>query len=340
MAACRDHRRRRHAGAGGLRSARPPRRRRPPPPRLRPPRLPRRAAPRHRGPVSAAPASRPRRPADDTGGTIYVLDAGRAVRPGRPAARLHRRGHGVLLGHDLPVAHGVHALAGRRPRAPSSPPDLATDLGTATDGGKTWAFTLRDGVTFQDGSPITCADIAYGVSRTFATDVINQGPTYAIAYLDIPYDADGTSAYKGPYKGTAAQQALFDKAVTCSADGKTITFHLNKPVADFNYTVTLGFSPVPKAADTGETYGVAKPPVASGPYMVESYTTGNGGKMVLVRNPKWSQASDPYRTAVPGQVGSRLRHRPQGHRPAGHGRARAMTRPRSSTARSSPRTSP
>ena len=70
-------------------------------------------------------------------------------------------------------------------------------------------------MTFQDGSPITCADIAYGVSRTFANDVINQGPTYAIAYLDIATDADGSSSYKGPYTGVG--QELFDKAVTCTA---------------------------------------------------------------------------------------------------------------------------
>lgn len=176
-------------------------------------------------------------------------------------------------------------------------PDLATDTGTATDGGKTWAFTLRDGVTFQDGSPITCADVKYGISRTFATDVINQGPTYAIQYLDIPTDPkDGSSMYKGPYKGTG--QDLYDKAVQCSADNKTITFHLNQPLGDWNYATTLGMSPVPKAADTGETYGQpGHLAVASGPYMVQSYQTGNGGKMVLVRNPKWDQASDPYHHA-------------------------------------------
>jgi len=175
-------------------------------------------------------------------------------------------------------------------------PDLATDLGTASDGGKTWSFTLKDGVKWQDGTDITCADVAYGTSRTFATDVINQGPTYAIAYLDIPSDADGSSSYKGPYTGVG--QALYDKAVTC--DGKTITFHLKHAVADFNYAVTLGFDPVPKAADTGETYGTVAPfAVSSGPYMVESYTTGNGGKMVLVRNPNWDPATDPYRKAYP-----------------------------------------
>jgi peptide/nickel transport system substrate-binding protein len=172
-------------------------------------------------------------------------------------------------------------------------PDLATDLGTHNDDATQWSFTLRDGATFQDGSPVTCEDVKYGTSRTFATDVINQGPTYQIAYLDIPTDKDGSSAYKGPYKKTG--QDLYDKAVTC--DGNTITFNLNKPVPDFNYTTTLGFSPVPKDADTGETYG--DNPVSSGPYQIDSYETGNGGKMILVRNPNWNKDSDTYRKAYP-----------------------------------------
>ncbi len=230
------------------------------------------------------------------GGTIYLLQQGsqwNQVDPQRAytgedlaffSATIYRSLTAYTYSPDNPTASKLVA-------------DLATDTGKPTNGAKTWSFTLRDGVTFQDGSPITCADIAYGVSRTFATDVINQGPTYAIAYLDIPSDAKGNSMYLGPYKKTG--QDLFDKAVTCSADGKTITFNLKQAVADFNYTVTLGFSPVPKAADTGETYGVAKPPMASGPYMVQSYTTGNGGKMILVRNPKWNQSSDTYRTAYP-----------------------------------------
>jgi peptide/nickel transport system substrate-binding protein len=172
-------------------------------------------------------------------------------------------------------------------------PDLATDTGTANADATEWSFTLRDGPTFQDGSPITCEDVKYGVSRTFATDVINQGPTYQIAYLDIPTDKDGSSAYKGPYSGKG--QDLFDKAVTC--DGNTITFKLNKSVPDFNYATTLGFFPVPADQDTGETYGDS--PVSSGPYQIDSYETGNGGKMILVRNPNWDQASDPIRKALP-----------------------------------------
>jgi peptide/nickel transport system substrate-binding protein len=182
-------------------------------------------------------------------------------------------------------------------------PDMATDTGRASADARTWSFTLRDGLTFQDGSPITCEDVRYGVSRTFATDVINYGPTYAIVYLDIPGDpnADNGSQYPGPFTATADQQALFDQAVVC--DGNAITFHLNPTVADFNYATTLGMYPVKQSADTGASYGQpgSPPPnfLSSGPYQVKSYTTGVGGKMILERNPYWDAASDPVRKALP-----------------------------------------
>lgn len=243
---------------------------------------------------SDQPTTAPATDAPKTGGTIYLLNPGEQFNRVDPQR--------AYTGEDLAffsatIFRSLTAYTYSPDNAAASAllPDLATDTGTPTDGGQTWSFTLRDGVSFEDGSPITCADLAYGASRTFATDVISEGPTYAIAYLDIPTDEDGSSAYKGPYTGVG--QDLFDKAVTCSDDGKTITYHLKQPVADFNYTVTLGFSPVPKAADTGAEYD--KKPVSSGPYKIDSYTTGNGGKMVLVRNENWDAASDPYRTAYP-----------------------------------------
>jgi peptide/nickel transport system substrate-binding protein len=178
-------------------------------------------------------------------------------------------------------------------------PDLATDVGRSSNENKTWEFTLRDGVTFEDGSAITCEDIKYGVSRTFATDVITDGPTYAISMLDIPSAEDGSSVYKGPYATENNDTAAYDKAVTCSADNKTITFNLKRSVADFNYTVTyLAFSPVPKAKDTGDAYDMA--PVSSGPYKIEKYKAKD--EMVLVRNENWSKDSDPIRQAHPDRI--------------------------------------
>src|SRR5215213_2978929 len=178
-------------------------------------------------------------------------------------------------------------------------PDLATDTGKPSDGAKTWTFTLRDGVKWEDGSDVTCADIKYGVSRTFAQTVITDGPTYAISLLDIPKDADGNSTYKGPYETSKNDTAAFDKAVACSPDGKTITFHLNQPAGDFNNTVTLAaFAPVPKAKDTGEKYDDKI--VSNGPYKITEYTKGQ--QLVLDRNPNWSADTDAYRPAYPDKI--------------------------------------
>ena len=87
------------------------------------------------------------------------------------------------------------------PKEANTPvPDLATDTGTVQDDAKTWKFTLKDGVTWQDGKAITCEDFKYGASRVFATDVITGGPNYLLSYLDVPRRKDGLPAYKGPYK--------------------------------------------------------------------------------------------------------------------------------------------
>jgi peptide/nickel transport system substrate-binding protein len=178
-------------------------------------------------------------------------------------------------------------------------PDLATDTGRSSNGNKTWEFTLRDGISFEDGTPITCEDVKYGVSRTFATDVITDGPTYAIGMLDIPSAADGSSVYKGPYATSGNDIAAYDKAVTCSADNKTITFNLKRPVGDFNYTTTyLSFSPVPKEKDDGDAYDMH--PVSSGPYKIEKYKAKD--EMVLVRNENWNKESDPIRNAYPDRI--------------------------------------
>ena len=176
-------------------------------------------------------------------------------------------------------------------------PDLATDTGTPNADASSWSWTLIDGAKWEDGTPVTCEDIKYGVSRTFATDLITNGPSYAIQFLDIPQDKDGNSTYKGPYVTKDNDTAAFDKAVVC--DGNKITFNLNKPVGDFNFTVTLtAFAGVPKAADTGEKYD--DHPISDGPYKIQEYSKGS--QMVMVRNDNWDPDTDKYRPAYPDKI--------------------------------------
>ncbi|MGW1438399.1 ABC transporter substrate-binding protein [Streptomyces griseus] len=164
-------------------------------------------------------------------------------------------------------------------------PDLATDLGRSSDGGRTWTFTLKPGLVYEDGTPIRARDIKYNVERSFAPDLAG-GPDYAQRYL-----AD-TEGYAGPLDGKHLDSIR-------TPDDRTIVFSLRRPVAEFSYTVTLPtFSPVPASREKGVQYDLR--PFSSGPYRVESYARGK--KLVLVRNTHWDAATDPVRKAYPDRI--------------------------------------
>jgi peptide/nickel transport system substrate-binding protein len=162
-------------------------------------------------------------------------------------------------------------------------PDLATDLGKASNGAKTWTFTLKDGLKFEDGTPITSQDVKYGVERSMSP-LIDAGPQYAKQYLV------GGTDYKGPYGGK-------ELASIKTPDDKTIVFELKSAHGDFPYTVSLPtFSPVPKAKDTKVSYD--NHVVSSGPYKIDTYVRGKS--MTLSRNANWGQ--DTVRKALPDVI--------------------------------------
>lgn len=172
-------------------------------------------------------------------------------------------------------------------------PDLATDTGTSRRGGRVWSFTLKDGVTWEDGSEITCEDVRYGTSRAFATDVVTGGPTYMLSKLDLPRDGSGRPAYRGPYSGEGQQH--FDRAVTC--DDRTVTFRFSEPWADFPLAVagTMMVDPYKESLDRGARSQWTV--LSNGPYRVEGGEWSRTEGATLVRN----EAYDPS-TDVPAQL--------------------------------------
>ena len=229
--------------------------------------------------------------APQKGGTLYIMNLG-------PHNGLDPQQS--YVGSDLEFASRAYARslttysAGKDAKLV---PDLATDTGQMSDGGKTWKFTLVDNAKWQDGQPVKCDDVKYGISRTFATDVISNGPTYILQYLDVPSDPDGSSAYKGPYKGTG--QDLYDKAVTC--DGQTLTLHFKTPWADFNQAAAslAAYSPFRKDKDKGDKslFDV----FSNGPYMLDGTFDPNKGG-TWVRNPNWDESTDKVRKAYPDKI--------------------------------------
>jgi len=167
-------------------------------------------------------------------------------------------------------------------------PDLASAPGRTADGGRTWTYTLRAGLRWQDGNPLTSADVKYGIERLFASDLITGGPSWAVQLLD-----DRTTPYDGPYTDRRGLKSI------ATPDARTIRFTLTRPFADWDRVMALpAASPVEQRADTGANYG--DKPLSSGPYQIAS--VADNGTITFVRNRFWSEATDPVRTALPDKV--------------------------------------
>jgi peptide/nickel transport system substrate-binding protein len=227
-----------------------------------------------------------RAPSERTGGTLRVvsaevdsLDPQRSYLPGVwNLMRLYAR---TLVTYSSEPGHTDELV-----------PDLATDLGTPSEDGLSWTFTLREGVTFESGRPITSRDVKYGIERSFASEVIVGGPTYVVDLLDDP-----GNQYAGPYQDEAPDKLGLPTIET--PDDLTIVFRLRSPQPDLPFVMALpSSSPVPIESDTGAGYG--SDPVSSGPYAITSIDPATG--ILLDRNPQWDPATDDVRTALPDQV--------------------------------------
>jgi peptide/nickel transport system substrate-binding protein len=179
--------------------------------------------------------------------------------------------------------------------------DLATDAGTPSDGARSWSFTLREGLQWQDGSPITCDDVRHGVARTFDRRTHVGGTNYASYLLDMPTRVTAEGLEKPVYAGPSdtAHQADVDRAVSCK--GRTVTFRLRDAEPDFPHIVALPeFAPRKASADT-KTDKASYAVMSSGPYRLEApWVVGKGG--TFVRNEHWDPRTDPIRHAYPDEI--------------------------------------
>ncbi|HEX3614438.1 MAG TPA: ABC transporter substrate-binding protein [Sporichthyaceae bacterium] len=224
------------------------------------------------GPATPAPGAH-------TGGAIRIYDA--SDYPHLDPARIYvnnEQSVAFLLSRELTgyVQHGtdIHLVG-----------DLATDTGRTSDGGKTWTYTLRDGVTWEDGSPITSADVKWGLEREFVPDY-SEGPTYFQSW--IANTGDFHSVYQGPYDGKSLD-------AIATPDAKTVVISFKSPQPDLPFDMALQGAPVKQSKDTRQAYD--QHPLASGPYKIASREVDKS--LLLVRNTAWKADTDPIRTAYP-----------------------------------------
>jgi len=161
-------------------------------------------------------------------------------------------------------------------------PDLAESLGEASDDGLTWTYTLKDDIAFDNGDPITSAEVKFGISRAWDPQ-IGIGSPYLKNVIDAPAD------YQGPY--VSGEIPTIE-----TPDDKTIVFHLKEPFPEFD-NVLAQSNAVPFPLGTGGGDEFINDVIASGPYTLDSYTPGSTIK--LVRNEYWDADTDDVRKAYP-----------------------------------------
>ncbi|QJS10173.1 ABC transporter substrate-binding protein [Streptomyces argyrophyllae] len=212
------------------------------------------------------------------GGTIYSLD--QFDMDHMDPAQIYVSTEGAIT---VPIMRGLTGYKIDDKGGCTLVGDAATDAGTMKNGGKTWSFTLKDGIKWEDGSDVSMDDVRHTFERLFAS-FITEGPRYVQQWLV------GGDKYKGPYDGKHLESV--------EISGKTVTFHLTEPRTDFNYTLAMrGYSLVPKKHDTKEKYD--KRPFSCGPYKIGDRKIGKS--LTYVRNEHWDAKTDPIRNAYPDQ---------------------------------------
>ena len=114
-------------------------------------------------------------------------------------------------------------------------PAVASDY-TISDDAKTYTFTLRDGITFQDGNPVTVEDIKYSLERSAEMDGESSALS-AISAINI-------------------------------VDDKTIELTLSEANSEFIYNLSVAI--LEQANDANQ----ATNPIGTGPFKITNFAEG------------------------------------------------------------------
>lgn len=148
-------------------------------------------------------------------------------------------------------------------------PELATSWTVAPDG-LTADFTLREGVLFSDGSPLTADDVVFSLTRA-----IDQTGSWGFLF--------------SPVKSVEA------------VDASTVRLTMSEPFAPLLPALaTFAASIYSKANFEAAGEAAGETPLGTGAFMLQNWDRGS--EVVLVRNPHYWQEGKPYLDGVTFRV--------------------------------------
>lgn len=152
-------------------------------------------------------------------------------------------------------------------------PQMARDWTTSPDG-LTWHFTLRDGLKFHDGSPVTTADVIASLRRWMTIDAM------------------------------AKKLAAVTTGMT-AVDDKTFEWTLSEPQPGMLDTLAAApshFAIIMRAQDIPESGKPATSIIGSGPFKFNTALRVSGARVVYDRNPDYVPRDEPPDGLAGGRV--------------------------------------
>ena len=166
-------------------------------------------------------------------------------------------------------------------------PDLATSMPKVTNHGKTYTFTLRRGIKFSNGQPVTVADVQASLRRIFKVSNPNAGTWYVSI-------VGGAACVAKPATCT------LKGGVIVNAAKNTVVINLVAPDAEFLDQLAVPFGSILPANAPAKDSGTTPIP-GTGAYKFASYDPNH--QLTMVRNPYfkvWSAAAQPQ--GYPNQI--------------------------------------
>lgn len=161
-------------------------------------------------------------------------------------------------------------------------PDLAKEMPTVSEDGKTVTFKLKKGVKFSDGTKFTSSDVKY-------TFTVLSDPSYTGYLSTVPSNIEG---YEDYYSGDAKELTGIE-----TPDDYTVVFHLSSPMIDA--VSTLGTQPICSDEqfnyEKGHTKKIEKKsgePIGTGAYKLKSFDKSKGA--TFVKNDQFDFKDDEY----------------------------------------------
>ena len=174
----------------------------------------------------------------------------------------------IVRNHAYMIYDTLFALDGNLEVKPQM-----VDKWTVSDDKLTWTFTLRDGLDFHDGAPVTADDVVPSIKRWAARDALGQ-----ILWTQV--------------------------AEARAVDAKTFQIQLKTPTGIMLQALGKPAGPfiMPKRVAETDPYKQIEDYTGSGPFILRKEDWKPGDKTVYVRNPKYKPRPEPPSGLAGGKI--------------------------------------